>query len=77
MCMYPVVDKALPCMCTCIAGLKCSVMFVSQSVCQSVKNHTAGNLESLATHTQDHDKASFSHIAAESVKQFVFPPFHI
>ena len=51
---------------------------IRQSVCLSiVKNHTAGNLDSLATHTHDHDKASFFHIVAESVKQFAFPPFHI
>ena len=75
--MYPVIDKVLRCVRTCIAGLKCSVMFVSRSVCQSVKNHTAGNLDSLATHTHDHDKASFFHIVAESVKQFAFPPSHI
>ena len=41
--MYPVIDKVLRCVRTCIAGLKCSVMFVSRSVCQSVKNgHETG-----------------------------------
>ena len=49
--VYPMVDKVLPCVHTCIAGLKYLVMFVSRSVCQSVKAHTAGNLESNNSYT--------------------------